>query len=142
MLHVKSCGFLILRGDPVEDFLLMRHTRRWDLPKGHVDPGEGELQCALRELEEETSITPDAIEIDSQFRFTSQYPVVDKKNGRRRHKTLVIFLARLIRDVQIRVSEHPDYRWFSWRPPHHIQAETIDPLLLELERHLHNDPGT
>ncbi|MEL7161300.1 MAG: NUDIX domain-containing protein, partial [Bacteroidota bacterium] len=29
---------------------------RWDLPKGHVDPGETNLECALRELEEETGV--------------------------------------------------------------------------------------
>ena len=64
MSEIKSCGFLIVRGKPVADFLLMRHTNRWDLPKGHVDLGENELQCALRELEEETSITTNEIEID------------------------------------------------------------------------------
>ena len=71
-----------MRGQPVSDFLLMRHTDRWDLPKGHVDPGETELQCALRELEEETSITINDIEIDNDFRFTTQYPVVSKKKDR------------------------------------------------------------
>ena len=136
MRHVKSCGFLIVRGSPVKDFLLMRHPHRWDLPKGHVDPGEDELQCAVRELEEETGIDIDAIEIDAEFRFTAQYPVIGKKDGQRRQKTLVIFLARLIRDVQIRVSEHPGYQWFDWRPPHQIQVETIDAVLLELERYL------
>jgi 8-oxo-dGTP pyrophosphatase MutT (NUDIX family) len=52
-----SCGFLILRGQPVDSFLLMKHPRRWDLPKGHLDEGETELQCALRELQEETGIS-------------------------------------------------------------------------------------
>ena len=80
MRHVKSCGFLIVRGSPVKDFLLMRHPHRWDLPKGHVDPGEDELQCAVRELEEETGIDVDAIEIDAEFRFTAQYPVLGKKD--------------------------------------------------------------
>ena len=86
----------------------MRHTDRWDLPKGHVDPGETELQCALRELEEETSITINDIEIDNDFRFTTQYPVVSKKKGQVRQKTLVIFLAYLVRNVNIKVTEHPD----------------------------------
>ncbi len=52
----KSCGFLIYRNNPARSFLLMRHTDRWDLPKGHVDPNETNLECALRELKEETGI--------------------------------------------------------------------------------------
>src|SRR6185369_5828985 len=99
---VKSCGFLIIRGNPIQEFLLMRHDDRWDLPKGHVDEGESEMQCALRELDEETGITADVIEIVPDFRFTLQYPVVDKRRpGGQCDKTLVLFLARLKRDVQI-----------------------------------------
>ncbi len=29
-------------------FLLMKHRNRYDLPKGHVDSGETEMQTALR----------------------------------------------------------------------------------------------
>ena len=64
MAKVKSCGFLVIRNDPNPSFLLMRHADRWDLPKGHVDPGESNKECALRELEEETGITVDDIEVD------------------------------------------------------------------------------
>jgi len=65
MKQPRSCGFLIVKGDPIESFLLMKHPARWDLPKGHVDPGETDMQCALRELEEETGIS--AVELE-QFR--------------------------------------------------------------------------
>lgn len=140
MSQVKSCGFLIVRGKPVSDFLLMRHPDRWDLPKGHVDGGENDLQCALRELEEETSITINDIEIDGDFRFIAQYPVVSKKKGKVRQKTLVIFLAYLVRDVNIAVTEHAGYQWFDWDPPQQIQAATIDPLLVELQTHLASGP--
>lgn len=140
MSQVKSCGFLIVRGKPVSDFLLMRHPDRWDLPKGHVDGGENDLQCALRELEEETSITINDIEIDGDFRFITQYPVVSKKKGKVRQKTLVIFLAYLVRDVNIAVTEHAGYQWFDWDPPQQIQAATIDPLLVELQTHLASGP--
>jgi bis(5'-nucleosidyl)-tetraphosphatase len=132
----KSCGFLIVRGDPVREFLLMRHADRWDLPKGHVDEGETELQCALRELQEETGITADNIEVVDGFRFVLQYPVRSKHDGRLYDKTLVIFLARMLRDVTINVTEHGGHEWFAWRPPHKIQDRTIDPLLVELGRFL------
>ncbi len=132
-MEIKSCGFLILRGNPPREFLLMRHADRWDLPKGHVDPGETEMQCALRELQEETGIIADDIEQIAGFRFTTQYQVRTKKDGRLYDKTLVVFLARLNRDVKIDPTEHGGYQWFPWNPPHQIQARTIDPLLAAVE---------
>lgn len=135
--ELKSCGVLIVRGDPPDSFLLMKHPDRWDLPKGHVDPGETEIECALRELEEETGIPADAVALDPDFRFTLQYYVQSKRTGdQRRLKTLVIFLGRLTRDVPIQVTEHGDYQWFRWSPPHQIQELTIDPLLHYVEDYL------
>lgn len=130
MPEVKSCGYLIIRGNPIREFLLMRHNDRWDLPKGHVDDDESEMQCALRELDEETGITADDIEIVPKFRFTLQYPVYDKHRGGHCDKTLVVFLARLKRDVNIAATEHVGFEWFPWNPPHTIQTKTIDPLLV------------
>jgi 8-oxo-dGTP pyrophosphatase MutT (NUDIX family) len=136
MAQLKSCGFFIVRGEPVREFLLMRHKDRWDLPKGHVDPGESEMECALRELKEETGIGPDDIEIIPDFRYVQHYPVVDKYDGRPYDKTLIIFLARLVRDVRIVPTEHAGYEWFPWQPPHQVQGRTIDPLLAAAERYL------
>ena len=133
MAEVKSCGFFIVRGDPPREFLLMQHVDRWDLPKGHVDAGETEMGCALRELNEETGITAEDIELVEGFRFATQYPVRAKKSGELYDKTLVVFLARLLHDVMIDPTEHGGYQWFPWQPPHHIQARTIDPLLAAVE---------
>lgn len=133
--QVKSCGFLLVRGDPVREFLLMRHADRWDLPKGHLDPGESELACALRELQEETGVRPEQIEIFPDFRFTLHYQVHTPRDGLA-DKTLVVFLARLRGDEPIHPTEHVDYRWFPWSPPHRIQARTIDPLLAAVEQYL------
>jgi bis(5'-nucleosidyl)-tetraphosphatase len=124
---------LIIRGDPVRELLLMRHADRWDLPKGHVDAGESEMQCALRELQEETGVHADDIEIIDGFRFTTQYPVRSKRDGQMHDKTLVVFLARLIRDVPIVNTEHIGHQWFAWQPPNRIQTATIDPLLVAVE---------
>lgn len=134
---LKSCGVLVVRGDPVESFLLMIHPTRYDLPKGHLDRGETEIECALRELEEETAIKPEDIELDPVFRFTTSYLVRPKKrSGQLCSKTLVIFLGRLRREVEIVPTEHNSYEWRRWEPPHHIQPQTIDPLLEELADHV------
>jgi 8-oxo-dGTP pyrophosphatase MutT (NUDIX family) len=133
-----SCGFLILRGNPADSFLLMRHSRRWDLPKGHLDPGETEMQCALRELHEETGISAEAVEVDPDFQYENRYMVNQRRYGGRGliEKRILIFLGWLTQPVQIQVTEHDDYRWFPWNPPHQIQEWTIDPLLHAVERHL------
>lgn len=115
----------------------MKHKDRWDLPKGHVDGDENEMQCALRELDEETGITKEQIEIDPDFRFSLQYEVQYKRTGGiKMLKEVVIFLGRLKKDVPIKITEHIGCEWFEWNPPHAIQTNTIDPLLKQLELHL------
>ena len=136
MREIKACGVLVLRGEPVDSFLLMKHRDRWDLPKGHLDEGETDIACALRELQEETGIAATDIDVEPDFCFTTVYDVQSKRFGEACRKTLVIYLARLLREVPIVPSEHAGYQWFTWSPPHHIQAQTIDPLLAAVERHL------
>jgi bis(5'-nucleosidyl)-tetraphosphatase len=121
-----------MRDSPEREFLLLRHPKRWDLPKGHVDPGETDLQCALRELWEETGIESSDIRIDPDFRYSTNYAVIDR--GVPRMKSLVIMLGYLDRETPIIVTEHQGYQWFPWQPPHQIQAQTIDPLLAEVDR--------
>lgn len=153
MADVRSCGVLIFstnllvgfdEGDNAtgdtrfERFLLMKHKDRWDLPKGHVDSGESDLECALRELVEETSITSQQIKLDERFRYVDRY-VVD--NGKKKGKTkeLVIYLAELTESVEIELTEHIGFEWMKWDPPHTIQKKTIDPLLSYAHDYLVSD---
>lgn len=138
MKQPRASGFLIIKEFPVRRFLLMKHPQRWDLPKGHVDPGESDLDCAFRELEEETGIRREDIVVDPEFRHVSRYTVDGKRYGMGHgpiEKTTLIFLARLQQDVRIRVTEHEGFQWFDWNPPHRIQTTAIDPLLARVEEH-------
>ncbi|MCA9216654.1 MAG: NUDIX domain-containing protein [Planctomycetales bacterium] len=145
MPKLKSCGFLIVRPTEfvadehrpkVDSFLLMVHPDRLDLPKGHVDKGETNLECAFRELLEETGIRKEDIRVDETFKFKLEYPVQYKDWTEPRDKRLIIYLAYLVHDVEITVTEHEGFEWRKWNPPHKIQAETIDPLLAKVAEHL------
>ncbi|TWT42996.1 dihydroneopterin triphosphate pyrophosphatase [Thalassoglobus neptunius] len=136
-VEVKSCGVLLVCGTPIRSFLLMKHADRWDLPKGHVDPGETEIECALREMEEETGILRQHVTIDPDFCIRQQYYVQYKRDGgQKKLKELVIFLGTLSEVPDILLTEHLGFQWFDWNPPHHIQEMSIDPVLRAVEQHV------
>jgi bis(5'-nucleosidyl)-tetraphosphatase len=55
---VLSAGAVIVRRfDDRYRYLLLRVRDYWDFPKGMVDPGEDPLAAAIREVEEETTLT-------------------------------------------------------------------------------------
>jgi len=134
---VEAAGVLLLTRARPRQFLLMRHPDRWDLPKGHAEPGESARQTALRETSEETGLGPAAIALEPDFQFHTEYEVryADQPDPPRT-KRLTIFLGWIDRPREIACTEHSGYRWWPWSPPHAIQPETIDPLLSEVARYL------
>jgi len=54
--HQHSAGGVVARG---EELLLIATAgrKRWQLPKGHIEPGESSEQAALREVREETGVS-------------------------------------------------------------------------------------
>lgn len=145
MPKMRSCGFLLFADVAgSRHFLLMKHGRRYDLPKGHVESGETDRECALREVQEETGIEADAIHVDSRFSYAeTYYPVYKRLGGKTVEKTLRIFIGHIndtaARDPTgfpvVRRTEHGAHEWVKWNPPHHIQKNTIDPLLKTANEH-------
>ena len=136
MKQVKSCGFILFQGDrahPQKSFLLMKHQDRYDLPKGHIEPGESDLECALREMNEETGIPTSAVQVESDFEYRSiYYPQYARYDNEIIEKTLIIFLGWVNSPTVTTSTEHLGYEWIDWQPPHQIQPQTIDPLLAEV----------
>lgn len=53
--NVNAAGGLVT--NPQGEVLMIFRRGRWDLPKGHVEPGEPNDLCARREVAEETGIS-------------------------------------------------------------------------------------
>lgn len=52
--EVNAAGGIVEREDG--KFLVIKRNGKWDIPKGHQEAGEDIVQCAVREVEEETGL--------------------------------------------------------------------------------------
>ena len=64
MRYVKSCGFVAYKQIGNEKYYLIIKSLNGDVgfPKGHMEPGESELETAIRELKEETGIDVNVVQ--------------------------------------------------------------------------------
>lgn len=68
MKYEKSCGCVVIDDNKV---LLIKHNAgHWDLPKGHMEDGETEIETAIREIKEETNID---VEVNENYRYVTEY---------------------------------------------------------------------
>src|SRR5260370_33793911 len=70
----RAAGWLVFRRTPQGvRHLVLRAFKNWDFPKGLVETGEEELDCAKREVEEETGLTGLDFPFGDEFRETMPY---------------------------------------------------------------------
>ncbi|HSZ68931.1 MAG TPA: NUDIX hydrolase [Solirubrobacteraceae bacterium] len=106
----RSAGGVVVRGAHA---LVIVPTRRaadgsrvLGLPKGHIDPGESELQAALREVREETGVDAELIADLGEIRYWYS------RHGRPVPKTVVFYLFRyLAGDPADHDDEVEEARW-------------------------------
>ena len=117
MLHLQvedmrtsehSSGILLYRYvSGKRKYLCLKNGEGWlDIPKGHVEEGESEVEAAIRETLEETKIQ--AIP-DIYYKDYNEY--VFKRGGKPIRKGLSIFVANA-KTSKVKVSnEHVGYKW-------------------------------
>ena len=111
---------------------LDRDTDAWQMPQGGVDPGENTRTAALRELEEETGITPNLVSIEAETAGLIPYdlPVALVPHiwkGRYRVQEQKWFLMRFHgHDSQINLqTAHPEFSAWKWVPPADLVAGIV-----------------
>jgi len=111
--HIDSSGIIPLakRSGEWKVFLIQYrgYEQFWGCPKGHLEPKETHQEAACRELKEETSL--------EVLRFLHEEPILEEfhwfKNGERRHKRVLIYLAEVTGDVFLQKEEIVGGEWFS-----------------------------
>ena len=83
---------------------------KWNLPAGHVDPGESTVNAAVREVQEETGLT---VEVNKEV-FSEAIP----ERGREFH----IFTAQIVGGaLSVQPEEILDAQWFSMDEIYQLQ---------------------
>jgi len=107
--------------------LVLRAYRNWDFPKGMVEAGEGPLDAAIRETEEEAAIS------DLDFRWGEAYCETAPYRG---GKVARYYLAETTQaSVRLPVSpelgcpEHEEWRWISFDEAGRLLSPRLQPIL-------------
>ena len=110
----RSAGVIVFhhsRAKRLRTYLLLDYGRHWDYPKGHVDPGETDLEAAKRELQEETGITE--VNLVPGFAREIAYFFRDRRRGLIR-KEVIFFLAE-VKSKKARIShEHVGFEFLAF----------------------------
>ena len=93
-------------------YLLLRHRSggHWGFPKGRIEPGESDLQAALREAREESGI--EMIDKVPFFRTVSSYSF--PRGGKKVRKKVVYFLGRVSQKGMVLSKEHSEGLWLGF----------------------------
>ena len=152
-LPYRPCVGLMLINAKGEVFVgqrMDRNVEAWQMPQGGVDKGEDPQDAAIRELEEETGITPDLVDVvaasNTWLPYELPHELVPKLwKGKYRGQEQKWFLLRFKgRDDQVNIqTAHPEFSKWRWLP----LADLVDNIvpfkrdvyvavLKEFERHL------
>lgn len=80
---IDAAGGLVVNGQG--EWLMIHRNDRWDLPKGHVEPGESFDRCAEREIREETGVTARVLRPLCDTWHAYYFPLTERWELKRTH---------------------------------------------------------
>ncbi len=120
---------------------LDNEVEAWQMPQGGIDEGEEPKAAALRELNEETGIDREHVEIIATAREEHFYDLPPELvgklwGGKYRGQRQFWYLARFLgTDENIDIAtDHPEFRAWKW-----IEPETLPDLIVPFKRKLYRD---
>ena len=110
--RVRAAGAVVFRRtERGVRLLVLRAYAQWDFPKGLLETGESDFDCAQREVAEETGLT------DLEFPFGDAYRETLPYSG---NKVARYYLAETATDsvalpnsLELGHAEHDEWRWVS-----------------------------
>lgn len=135
LLPYRPCAGVMLLNTQGQVFVGQRldsTLEAWQMPQGGIDDGEDPLTAAIRELGEETGITPDKValiaEAPGEFYYDLPEDMIGKIwkgkwRGQRQRWFLFRFLGR-DEDVDI-ATEHQEFRAWRWLEPRDLPATIV-----------------
>ena len=113
----------------------------WQMPQGGIDDGEEPWPAALRELEEETGIAPDLVELVTQCPERLRYDLPEELQpklwgGKWRGQDQDWFLLRFLgsdADVNI-ATKDPEFREWKW-----VEPARLPDMIVPFKRDLYRD---
>ena len=88
-MNPYCCGIIIFNNNLAKTVLVETHREWKSFPKGKREKGETDMECAVREVEEETGLLVDNLNISEQYLDEPS----NKGNGATRY-----FVAQIIND--------------------------------------------
>ena len=131
----RNVGVMLVnaRGEAFVGQRIDSNIPAWQMPQGGIDKGEDPRAAALRELQEETGVTPDLVtveaETDGWISYDLPHDIVPRIwKGRYKGQEQKWFLLRFHgTDEQVRIDadDHQEFSEWRWLAPDEVVAQIV-----------------